>query len=581
MALDIHLNYKLINKLLSVKTKTIVLVLAIYFTLSIVFFFIRYLDIKEFALSSQNSELERVELVYDEARQRVKNFYITRGYANINSFGIKKGFETKDATSLFNLSKPRWEVMAKENGYLKTLGFYDENGNLLTYFGTKPENKLLYMNVSKDSYAGFWFNENSFNYHSVTVAKDDKLNKIGFIVFTIDPKYFLSEIRKLMNIYTYIVYEKDEQKMLFMLKNDVMISDIIKSQKIINSQEIKTTDGFFLPYIINGLGIDKYNNFKIIFLQDIMHWKNIIKKAILQSLIVLVVLALVTTMVINYGFDIILKELDESNKKLKLSQNELEELNQNLQKEIEKEIKLKLKKQEEANEKERILAHQSKLASMGEMIGNIAHQWRQPLTELSTILINMELYFERDKLTKERFKNKTEEANTQILFMSKTIDDFRDFFASKKKKEKFEISNIINRVENLMAASLKNHNIELVVEIKNDFEIYGFPNEIAQAFLNIVSNAKDILLEKSTVGAKISIKTFSRNSKNIISISDNAGGIQVFPIEKIFEPYFSTKHAKSGTGIGLYMTKTIIEKNNNGKIEIQNGKEGAIFTIIF
>ena len=575
------MNYKLINKLLSVKTKTIVLVLAIYFILSTIFFFIRYLDIKDFALSSQNSELQRVELVYNETLQRVKDFYITRGYANINSFGIKKGFKTKDTASLYELSDPRWKVITKENPYLKTFSFYDLQGNLLTYFGAKPEKKLLYFKTSKKPYDGFWFNENSFNYHAVAEARDNHSNIIGFIVFTIDPKYFLSEIRKLMNVYTYIVYEKDKHKMLFMLKKDVMISDIIKTQQIINAKEIKTKDGIFLPYIINGVGIDKYNNFKIIFLQDIMHWKNIIKKAILQSLIALMVLAFITIMVINYGFDIILKELDESNKKLKISQNELKELNQNLQKEIEKEIQLKLKKQKEANEKERILAHQSKLASMGEMIGNIAHQWRQPLTELSTILINMELYFERDKLTKERFKNKTEEANTQILFMSKTIDDFRDFFASKKKKERFEISNIINKVTNLMAASLKNNNILLAVEIKDDFEICGFPNEIAQALLNIVSNAKDILLEKSIVDAKISINILSENSKKIITVSDNAGGIEVSPIEKIFEPYFSTKHAKSGTGIGLYMTKTIIEKNNNGKIKIENSQKGAIFTIIF
>jgi len=576
------LNYKLINKLFSVKTKTIILVLAIYLMLSTIFFFIRYLDIQEFTLSSQNSELQRVELVYNKILQRAKDFYITRGYANINSFGIKKGFETKDAASLHTLSAPRWKVITKENPYLKTFSFYDLDGNLLTYFGVKPEKKLLYFKTLDKPYDGFWFNDNSFNYHAVAEARDDKSNIIGFIVFTISPKYFLFEIRKFMNIYTYIVYEEsDKEKMLFRLNDNEIISAIIKNNKIINSQEIKTKDGVFLPHIIKGVGIDAQNNFKIIILQDIMHWKNIIKKAILQSLIVLIILALVTIMVINYGFDIILKELNESNKKLKTSQNELENLNQNLQKEIEKEIQLKLKKQREANEQERILAHQSKLASMGEMIGNIAHQWRQPLTELSTILINIELYFERDKLTKEKFKNKIKEANTQILFMSTTINDFRDFFASKKKKARVKISNILNRVENLMGASLKNNNIQLILEIKNDFEICGFPNEIEQALLNIVSNAKDVILEKFMKDAQILIRVFSKKSKNIITISDNAGGIKVFPIEKIFEPYFSTKHAKSGTGIGLYMTKTIIEKNNNGKIEIKNGEKGAIFTIIF
>ena len=574
------MNYKQINRVFSVKTKTIVLVLAIYLMLSVIFFFIRYLDIKDFALRSQNSELSRVKLVYNETLQRVSKFYITRGYANINSFGIREGFEAKDAKSLRKLSEPRWNVITKENPYLKTFSFYDRDGKLLTYFGLKPKNKLLHFEAHKESYDGFWFNQNSFNYHAIAEARDDQSNIVGFLVFTIDPKYFLSEIRKLMNIYTYIVFEKqDGNKMLFMLNHDKTISNIIKNHKIVNSKEIKTQDGAFLPYIINGRGVTQENNFKIIFLQDIMHWKNIIQKAILQSFIVLIILALITIMVINYGFDIILKELNESNKKLTTSQNELEKLNKNLQKEIEREIKLKLKKEREANEKERILAHQSKLASMGEMIGNIAHQWRQPLTELSTILINMELYFERNKLTKEKFKTKTKEANEQILFMSKTIDDFRNFFASKKKKQRYKISNIINRVENLMVASLKNNNIQLDIKIKEDFEIYGFPNEISQAFINIISNAKDIILEKKVKNGAIHVEALLKDGKKMIRFSDNAGGINITPIDKIFEPYFSTKHAKSGTGIGLYMTKIIIEKNNNGEIEVKNSTNGAVFTI--
>ncbi len=564
------------------KAKTITLVLTLYLILSVIFFVIRYLDIKDFAKSSQNSELQRVKLVYKETLLRVKKFYITRGYANINSFGIKDGFANKDASSLHELSKPRWNIINKENIYLKSFSFYDEKGNLLTYFGKKPEKKLQYFEASKKPYAGFWYDKNSFNYHAVAEARDKKSNIIGYLVFTIDPKYFLSEIRKLMNIYTYIIYEKtDNKKILFMLKKEDSIADIIKNQKITNHKEIKTKDGIFLPYIINSEGINKQNNFKIVFLQDVMHWKITIQKAILQSLIALLILALVTTIIINYGFDIILKELDESNEKLKLSQSELEKLNKNLQIEVEEQIKLKLKKEREANEKERILAHQSKLASMGEMIGNIAHQWRQPLTELSSILINLQLYFEKDKLTKEKFQTKAKEANEQIVFMSKTIDDFRNFFATRKKKEKYKISDIINRVHNLMDGSLKNNNIELDIEIKDDFEIFGFPNEIAQAFLNIVSNAKDVALERKIEDAKIEIKSFKQERKNIITVNDNAGGIKVFPIDKIFEPYFSTKHAKSGTGIGLYMTKIIIEKNNNGKIEIKNWEQGAVFTIIF
>lgn len=130
-----------------------------------------------------------------------------------------------------------------------------------------------------------------------------------------------------------------------------------------------------------------------------------------------------------------------------------------------------------------------------------------------------------------------------------------------------------------MGASLKNNDIVLTIEIEEDFEIEGFSNEIAQAFLNILNNAKDILIEREIQDANITIKAFTQDNRNTITIEDNAGGIDIDPIEKIFEPYFSTKHAKSGTGIGLYMTKTIIEKNNHGTIEVSNGTEGALFTV--
>jgi signal transduction histidine kinase len=555
--------------------------LAIFIVLSAIFFFIRYQDIKDFAALNQNAELQRVQQVYNETLSRTKKFYINRGYANINSYGIKEAFINADTKALARLSKPRWNVIAKENTYLRSFCFYDKNGNLLTYFGQTPEKNLPYTHI-ENAYDGFWFNDGAFNYHTVSEARDKDANVIGYVVFTIDPKYFLSEIRKLINIYAFLTYTKtDSKEMIFMLERDDTISDIIKSKQVKISSQIHTQDGIYLPFAIKGEGIDKENDFEIVFLQDILHSQKTLQKAILQSLIVMVLLVLITIMVINYGFDKILKELDESNTKLKKSQNELEELNKNLQIKIEKEIQLKLMKEREANEKERILSHQSKLASMGEMIGNIAHQWRQPLTELSSILINMELHFERGKLTKEKFHDKVEEVNEQVVFMSKTIDDFRNFFSSGKQKEKASIKDVVASVSKLMSASLKNNNIECQINIKDDFEIFCYPNEISQALLNIISNAKDILIERKTQNACICIEAYKKENKSFIRIEDNAGGIQVEPIDKIFEPYFSTKEAKSGTGIGLYMTKTIIEKNNGGKIEIENSQNGAIFTITF
>ncbi len=232
------------------------------------------------------------------------------------------------------------------------------------------------------------------------------------------------------------------------------------------------------------------------------------------------------------------------------------------------------------DEREKLLIHQNKLASMGEMIGNIAHQWRQPLTQLSSILINIELHFNKNKLTKDKLVDKIDEANEQISYMSNTIDDFRNFFSSGKSKKKYKIQEVIELSNHLLSASLDKHNIKLVTNIQDNFTLNGYPNEVTQSLVNIINNAKDVFVERSIKNSIITIKTYIKKDMNIITIQDNAGGIDESILDKIFEPYFSTKHASVGTGIGLYMTKTIIEKNNNGKINVENTNNGAIFTII-
>ena len=569
------------KKFFSVKSKTIILVLIVYLLLSIIFFFIRYLDIKDFAKADQQLKLQRVQLVYKETLKRIGKFYVTRGFANINSYGIKQAFKEKNAKKLHLFSLPRWQVITKENPYLESFCFYDKQGKLLTYFGKKPPAVLLYADSKEKGYDGFWHGNQSFNYHAVSVAKDKQEQTIGYLVFIINPKYFLSEINKLTNIYAYIIYQKNmNTRLVWKLKDNSAMDEVIAHNKIQHLQNIIIKNTPYISYVIKGNGFGAKDDFSIIFLQNIAYWKTLLGKSIIQSLIILMLITVATSLLINYGFNIILKELDTSNKRLRESRNELRHLNDNLQVKIKNEIELKLKKEREANEKERILVHQSKMASMGEMIGNIAHQWRQPLTQLSSILINIKLSYDRDKLTREKFYKKIKESNEQILFMSKTIDDFRNFFASQKHKEKYKISSVLRSVKKLIGSSLKNNDITLNIVLKDDFEINGFSNEIAQAFLNILNNAKDILIERKIENASISIKAFTEDNKNTIIIEDNAGGVNVVPIEKIFEPYFSTKHAKSGTGIGLYMTKIIIEKNNHGTIKVSNTKHGALFIII-
>ncbi|WP_417326132.1 sensor histidine kinase [Halarcobacter sp.] len=231
----------------------------------------------------------------------------------------------------------------------------------------------------------------------------------------------------------------------------------------------------------------------------------------------------------------------------------------------------------EKNEKEKLLIHKEKLASMGEMINNIAHQWRQPLTHLSFINMNLQMASYDEKLSKEYLDEKIEESNKQLEFMSSTIDSFRDFYKPQKEKENFYLSKAVKQAVDIMAVLLEKENIELELDIRKDKKIYAYENEYSQVLLNLITNAKDVLVQRQIEGAKIKITIDSYFDKSFTTVCDNAGGIKKDDLNKIFEPYFTTK--ESGSGIGLYMSKTIINSHFKGKLRVENKKEGACFTI--
>lgn len=232
---------------------------------------------------------------------------------------------------------------------------------------------------------------------------------------------------------------------------------------------------------------------------------------------------------------------------------------------------------EEKNEKEKLLIHQSKLASMGEMINNIAHQWRQPLTHLGFINMNLQLAFEDEPLDKKYLKEKIEESNTQLDFMSKTIDNFRDFYKPNKQKEIFYISVAVKKALEIMEPIFESNKIEFEFNVIKDKQINAYENEYSQVILNILTNAKDVLISRQIQNPKIIISINEKNDSIITTILDNAGGIENKYINYIFDPYFTTK--QKGSGIGLYMSKMIIESHFKGKIKVFNKDKGASFSI--
>ncbi|MDD2888097.1 MAG: cache domain-containing protein [Aliarcobacter sp.] len=219
-------------------------------------------------------------------------------------------------------------------------------------------------------------------------------------------------------------------------------------------------------------------------------------------------------------------------------------------------------------EQQHILSQQAKMAAMGEMLGNIAHQWRQPLSVITTVATGMKLQKEFDSLDDVTFEKSIDNITNSALYLSDTIEDFRNFFRTDKEETVFYIENVFEKVFKLTNAQFKNHEIIFIKNI-NDFKLFGFENEFIQALINILNNAKDAL-ETIDNPRLIFISTYEENNKAIIKITDNAGGIDEEIIDKICEPYFTTKHQAKGTGIGLYMTEEIIVKHMNGTLVFKN-----------
>jgi two-component system, NtrC family, sensor kinase len=252
-----------------------------------------------------------------------------------------------------------------------------------------------------------------------------------------------------------------------------------------------------------------------------------------------------------------------------------------------KRLEIEIQKNEE---KQQIIETQSRFAAMGEMINMIAHQWRQPLSSIGTASYNLKYKLLSGKFNLETqdgreeqasfFTNKLDEIEFYVQNLTTTIDDFRNFFKTDKVFVNSTIENPIKNTLKIIQKDLQSNNIDVILDLKSQNKINIFENEITHVFINILKNAQDKFLEKETKNAKIEIKIEDIENGVQIEIYDNGGGIAEEDLDIIFEPYFSTKKEKNGTGIGLYMSKVIVEKNHQGKLFARNTKDGISFFII-
>ncbi|MEA3492130.1 MAG: HAMP domain-containing sensor histidine kinase [Campylobacterota bacterium] len=273
-----------------------------------------------------------------------------------------------------------------------------------------------------------------------------------------------------------------------------------------------------------------------------------------------------------YYFYITYRSNIEKDEEIYKRQKDLEEFNHTLQERIEEEVSKNRAKDQQ-------IFQQSRLAQMGEMISMIAHQWRQPLSAISATSSALELKTELGMMTDEIIIEQTQIISRITQHLSQTIDDFRNFFKSSKQKNMTSYSKIIDAVMDITKTGIVNNNIQIIEKLENKEEFENYDREIQQVVLNLIKNAEDILLGKKTLSPTITLKSYKDEDYIILEVIDNAGGVPKDIIDNIFDPYFSTKSEKNGTGLGLYMSKQIIEDHCNGKLEAINEKNGAIFRI--
>ena len=252
---------------------------------------------------------------------------------------------------------------------------------------------------------------------------------------------------------------------------------------------------------------------------------------------------------------------------LKKQAQEIQNFNITLQNRVDEEVA-------KNREKDKQILEQSRLAQMGEMIGMIAHQWRQPINAISAASISINMRAQMETLDSKTAIETAEKIGELTQHLSKTIDDFRNFFKEAKEKQDTTYGDLVTSTLDIVGVSVKNKNITIETDIQSDIVFHTYVNELKQVLLNLIKNAEDVLKEKEIKDAFIKIEAV----ENRLIVRDNGGGVPKDIIEKIFDPYFSTK-TLNGTGLGLYMSKTIVETHCGGTISVTNDKDGAVFCV--
>ncbi len=493
--------------------------------------------------------------------------------------GVKEAFASQDRDKLHSLIKQSYQEYKINDNFLKIMTFrLKDNSAFLRMHkpqmhsdGLNKQRKIIIeASKNKKQLFGFEVGKLKMSYRVVTPIFYNN-EYIGLVEIGVLPEKFTNNISNLFHTFHALVVKtkyidisldkKDymSENHFSLVKDNAIFKEIFK----LSTSQYKDKESFLFidkksSYIIENklhlLNQDKEVVAKILLAYDITDYQKTYHQFKKETIISIIIVSILLLFLLNLSLNAYIKKINASQKEL------FSEIEKN-----------RLKDQQ--------LLEQSRLAQMGEMLSMIAHQWRQPLSAISATSAGLELKARLNKTDKKTIIIQAQKIAEFSQHLSSTIDDFRDFFKKDKHKKEITYTEIIDSVLTIVYASIENSNIKIIKELNSQKSFQIYPNELKQVLLNLIKNAEDVLIEKDIENPYIKITTYSKDNKHILEISDNGGGVSKDIINKIFDPYFSTKDEKNGTGLGLYMSKTIIEKNCNGILSVSNHNNCAVFKI--
>jgi len=542
-------------------------------------------------------EHDNIHRSYDFVLKQLENDLLLHSEIILGSKELRKAIASQERSKILELAQSSFELLKKDNPYLKIMTFRLPDGRTLLrlhrpkMFGDSlhPSRKMIIQtNEKQTAHTGFEVGKLEMAYRSVApIFYEDRY--IGSLELGVDMDYIIHSLKQVAYLqYALLVKGIENSAALtkpvlpmigdfYLVKSDPLFTENIDKINLqVHSIEASCCDRLYT--ITSDLDLGGYKGetvAKILLGFDIHAIAQRTDKVLTRSILFVFIIVGILSLVINAGFKFFTNQLTKT-------QEELAGLNQTLEQRVNEEI-------DKNRMQEKHMLHQSRLAQMGETLSMIAHQWRQPLATINAIIASTKLRYELQDFDLDKKNDKEalitythdqlDRIENSIISLSEIIDDFKDFYKPTKNKVAIEIHKPIQRALNLIEASFisKHINCEIIYEDRSKVKVHF--NELTQVLLNLFQNAMEEMLEHDTPHPTVSVKTFSDERYTYIEICDNGEGIDEKLAEKIFDPYFSTKEEKNGSGLGLYMSKMIIEEHHHGKFYLKKESKQTCFVI--